>query len=109
MPMVLKRKSKNVDASLNFRNDSGGRLSPLNGSKSFKGKSIWIPISSSPRQFLSRGPWFKKPKKKQKRGFPIKDFGNDVGGGFPATDLGDEREQQDTHHSSRSSPSTKKL
>ena len=30
--MVLKRKSKNVDASLNFRNDSGGRLSPLNGS-----------------------------------------------------------------------------
>jgi hypothetical protein len=51
--MVLKRKSKNVDASLNFRNDGGG--------------------------------------------------------GFPATDLGDEREQQDTHHSSRSSPSTKKL
>jgi len=41
--MVLKRKSKNMDASLNFRNDSGGRLSPLNGSKLFKGKSIWMP------------------------------------------------------------------
>jgi len=54
IPMVLKRKSKNVDASLNFRNDSGGRLSPLNGSKSFKGKSLWIPTSSSPRQFSSR-------------------------------------------------------
>jgi hypothetical protein len=40
IPMVLKRKSKNVDASLNFRHDGGGRLSPLNGSKSFKGKSI---------------------------------------------------------------------
>jgi len=24
-----------------------------------------------------------KQKKKQKLGFPIKDFGNDVGGGFP--------------------------
>jgi len=46
-------------------------------SKLFKGKNLWIPVSSSPRQSLSRGPWFKKPKKKQKRGFPIKDFGND--------------------------------
>ena len=107
--MVLKRKSKNVDASLNFRHDGGGRLSPLNGSKSFKGKSIQIPTSSSPRQSLSRGPQYLKTKKKQKPGFPIKNFGNDEGGGFPATDLGDEREQQDTHHSSRSSPSTKKL
>ena len=36
---------------------------------------------SSPRQFLSRGPWFKKQKKRQKLGFPIKDLGNDGGEG----------------------------
>jgi len=37
---------------------------------------------SSPRQFLSRGPKaFKNQRKKQKRGFPIKDFGNDERGG----------------------------
>ena len=38
---------------------------------------------SSPRQSLSRGPEvFKNQKKKQKRGCPIKDFGNDGRGGF---------------------------
>ena len=33
---------------------------------------------SSPRQSLSRGPWYLKV-----FGFPIKDFGNDGRGGFP--------------------------
>jgi len=41
---------------------------PLNGS---------ITLRSSPRQSLSRGPWCLKQKKRQKHGFPIKDFGND--------------------------------
>jgi len=36
----------------------------------------------SPLNDSIRGPKaIEKPKKKQKRGFPIKDFGNDVGGG----------------------------
>jgi len=47
-------------------------LSFLNGS---------IAPFSSPRQSSSRGPKaFENQKKKQKHGFPIKDFGNDEGG-----------------------------
>jgi len=38
----------------------------------------------SPRQFLSRGlQYLKNQRKKQKRGFPIKNFGNDGGGVIP--------------------------
>jgi len=48
---------------------------------SFLNGSI-IPFSS-PRQSSSRGPEvLKNQRKKQKRGFPIKDFGNDGGGSF---------------------------
>jgi len=68
-----------MDASLNFRHDERG-VTPewfYQESKLFKGKKLWIPTSSSPRQFLSRGPWYFKPKKKQKLGFPIKNFEND--------------------------------
>jgi len=36
-----------------------------------------ITLRSSPRQSLSRGPQYLKQKKKKKRGFPTKDFGND--------------------------------
>jgi len=45
------------------------------GSTVFKTKEkakTWIPTSSSPRQSLSRGPWFLRIS-----GFPTKDFRND--------------------------------
>jgi len=45
-----------------FRNDEK-EAAPLNGS---------ITLRSSPRQSLSRGPWFLNA-----YGFPIEDFGND--------------------------------
>ena len=75
-----------ADASLNFRHDE--KTSPRSerdGLESLRGEGEGeVSSSSSPRQSLSRGPQSLKPKKKQKRGFPIKDFGNDVGGGgFP--------------------------
>jgi len=46
--------------------------------------NVFIIPYSSPRQSLSRGPEvLKNQRKKQKRGFPIKDFGNDGGGVTP--------------------------
>ena len=79
-PWFLKPKKKQKRGCLikDFRHDGkGGRHPgdfravfslPLNGS---------ITLRSSPRQSLSRGPWCLKQKKRQKHGFPIKDFGND--------------------------------
>jgi len=55
-------------------------------SKLFKGKSLWIPTSSSPRQSSSRGPQstvFENQRKKQKLGCLIKDFRHDGRGVIP--------------------------
>jgi len=65
-----------MDASLNFRHDERG-VTPewfYQESKLFKGKKLWIPTSSSPRQFLSRGPWYLKTKEKAKAWIPDKKF-----------------------------------
>jgi len=61
--------------------------SPLNGSitPSAVTPAIFKPFLACPWMLLSGVHGFKKSKKKQKRGFPIKNFGND-GGGKPSTE-----------------------
>ncbi len=77
-PWCLKQKKEKQKLGFpikDFGNDGWGRSSPLSAStitlsvipewfyqesKLFKDKNLWIPTSSSPRQFLSRGPQYLK-------------------------------------------------
>ena len=63
--------TREVDASLNFRHDEKG-VTP---------ECLYCPLFVTPECLYQGSKIFKNQKKKQKLGFPIKDFGNDVGGG----------------------------
>jgi len=51
---------------------------------------VLLPLFVTPECFYQGSKIFKNQKKKQKIGFPIKDFGNDGGGGFPIKDFGND-------------------